>query len=47
MCIRDRYDTVNVVLRVVDHSSAKFSVEADQISARVNSSVFTLSLIHI
>lgn len=37
----DWYDTVNVVLRVVDHSSAKFSVEADQISARVNSSVFT------
>ena len=35
------YDKVNVVLRVVDHSSAKYNVDAGDISARVNSSVFT------
>lgn len=33
-------DTFNVVLRVLDHSSAQFDVTADQISARINSSVF-------
>lgn len=34
-------DVVNVVLKVVDHSSALLAVEADEIVARVNSSVFT------
>lgn len=34
-------DVFNVVLRVVDHSSARNNVTAEEISARVNSSVFT------
>ena len=34
-------DVVNVVLKVVDHSSARLHVEAGDIAARVNSSVFT------
>lgn len=34
-------DVVNVVLKVVDHSSALLAVEPDEIVARVNSSVFT------
>ena len=33
-------DHVNVVLQVVDHSSARYSVDASEISARINSSVF-------
>lgn len=36
-------DRVNVVLKVLDHSSAQFNVDASQISARVNSSVFTFT----
>lgn len=34
-------DVVNVVLKVVDHSSARLSVKPEDIAARVNSSVFT------
>lgn len=34
-------DVVNVVLKVVDHSSARLAVEAGDIVTRVNSSVFT------
>lgn len=34
-------DTVNIVLQVVDHSSARYSVDANEIVARINSSVFT------
>lgn len=34
-------DTVNVVLKVVDHSAAQANVSVDVIAARVNSSVFT------
>ena len=33
-------DHVNVVLQVVDHSSARYNVKAEEISARINSSVF-------
>ena len=36
----ERDDHVNIVLRVVDHSSAKNHVTADQIVTRINSSVF-------
>lgn len=36
----ERDDHVNIVLRVVDHSSAKNNVSADQIVARINSSIF-------
>lgn len=36
-------DRVNVVLKVIDHSSAQFDIDASQISARVNSSVFTFT----
>lgn len=36
----ERDDHVNIVLRVVDHSSAKNNVTADQIVTRINSSVF-------
>ena len=31
-------DHVNVVLQVVDHSSARYNVKAEEISARINSS---------
>lgn len=34
-------DTVNIVLQVVDHSSARYSVKAEDIVARINSSIFT------
>lgn len=34
-------DKVNIVLKVVDHASARYCVKADEISARINSSVFT------
>lgn len=34
-------DVVNVVLKVVDHSAAAYSVQPQDIAARVNSSVFT------
>lgn len=37
----ERGDVVNVVLRVVDHSSARYNVKAEEIITRVNSSVFT------
>lgn len=37
----ERGDVVNVVLKVVDHSSARLAVEANDIVTRVNSSVFT------
>ena len=33
-------DHVNIVLQVVDHSSARYAVKAEEISARINSSVF-------
>ena len=33
-------DHVNVVLQVVDHSSARYNVKAEEIAARINSSVF-------
>lgn len=33
-------DHVNVVLQVVDHSSARYAVKPEEISARINSSVF-------
>ena len=33
-------DHVNVVLQVVDHSSARYCVKPEEISARINSSVF-------
>lgn len=33
-------DHVNIVLQVVDHSSARYSVDASEISARINSAVF-------
>ena len=36
----ERDDHVNIVLRVVDHSSAKNNVTADQIVTRINSSIF-------
>lgn len=36
----ERDDHVNIVLRVVDHSSAKNHVTADQIVTRINSSIF-------
>ena len=34
-------DKVNIVLQVVDHSSARYSVDASEIVARINSSIFT------
>ncbi len=34
-------DQVNIVLQVVDHSSARYSVDANEIVARINSSIFT------
>lgn len=34
-------DQVNIVLQVVDHSSARYSVKAEDIVARINSSIFT------
>lgn len=34
-------DKVNIVLQVVDHSSARYSVKAEDIVARINSSIFT------
>ena len=36
-------DRVNVVLKVIDHSSAQFDIDPSQISARVNSSIFTFT----
>ena len=33
-------DHVNIVLQVVDHSSARYNVKPEEISARINSSVF-------
>lgn len=41
IAVIERGDVVNVVLKVVDHSSAGLNVEAGEIVARVNSSVFT------
>lgn len=34
-------DRVNIVLQVVDHSSARYAVQAQDIVARINSSIFT------
>ncbi len=34
-------DRVNIVLQVVDHSSARYNVEPQEIATRINSSVFT------
>ena len=34
-------DAVNIVLQVVDHSSARYAVKAEDIVARINSSTFT------
>ena len=34
-------DQVNIVLQVVDHSSARYAVQAEDIVARINSSIFT------
>ncbi|WP_455502193.1 hypothetical protein [Gemmiger sp.] len=34
-------DTVNIVLKVVDHASARYCVKPEEISARINSAVFT------
>ena len=34
-------DKVNIVLQVVDNSSARYSVDASEIVARINSSIFT------
>lgn len=34
-------DRVNIVVQVVDHSSARYDVDANEIVARINSSVFT------
>ena len=34
-------DKVNIVLQVVDHSSARYSVDASEIVVRINSSIFT------
>lgn len=34
-------DKVNIVLQVVDHSSARYSVKAEDIVASINSSIFT------
>ena len=36
-------DRINVVLRVVDHPAATYNVTADEIVARVNSTVFTFT----
>lgn len=36
-------DRVNIVLKIVDRASAKFNVQPEEISARVNSSVFTFT----
>ena len=36
-------DRVNVVLSVLDHSSAQYDIAPEQISARVNSSTFTFT----
>ena len=34
-------DKINIVLKVVDHASARYCVKAEEISARINSAVFT------
>jgi len=34
-------DRINVVVQVVDHSSARYGIKPEEIAARVNSSVFT------
>ena len=34
-------DRINIVLKVVDHASARYCVKANEISARINSAVFT------
>ena len=34
-------DRVNIILQVVDHSSARYNVEPQEIATRINSSVFT------
>ncbi len=34
-------DKINIVLKVVDHASARYCVKADEISARINSAAFT------
>lgn len=36
-------DKVNIVLKIVDRASAKFNVKPEEITARVNSSVFTFT----
>ncbi len=36
-------DRVNIVLKIVDRQSAAFHVDADEIAARINSSVFTFT----
>lgn len=37
----ERDDRVNIVLKVVDHSSARYNVQAEEIHTRINSSIFT------
>ena len=34
-------DKINIVLKVVDHASARYCVKPEEISARINSAVFT------
>lgn len=36
-------DRINIVLKVVDHASARYNVKAEEISARINSSAFTFT----
>lgn len=36
-------DKINIVLKVVDHASARYNVKAEEISARINSSAFTFT----
>ena len=36
-------DRINIVLKVVDHASARYNVKAEEISARINSSAITFT----
>ena len=36
-------DRINIVLKAVDHASARYNVKAEEISARINSSAFTFT----
>ena len=36
-------DRINIVLKVVNHASARYNVKAEEISARINSSAFTFT----